>query len=326
MPVQPPVHLVATGGTIASTGFPGPLAPARDGRALLADAGVVDDLPADVTAGVTVTDLATAGSFAMGWDDLRRLHAAVTAALEAGAEGVVVTHGTDTMEESAYGLDLLLDDRRPVVLTGAQRAADEPGADGPANLRTALTVAASPEVRGDGVLLCFDGEAFAARGVAKRHTLAAGAFGGPVVHRVLDGSVRRVARPLRRPALPLPAGEPPRVDVVAAHHGADGTLLRAAVAAGAGGVVLAAVGIGNASPDVIEAVGEAVDAGVTVLVASRVPEGPVSARYASGGAALLERGARLAGDLSPWQARILLGLVLAADPADHRALLDEHLS
>ena len=107
------------------------------------------------------------------------------------------------------------------------------------------------------MLVCFDGEAFAARGVAKRHTLAAGAFGGPVVHRVVDGTVRRVARPERRPALPARTEtDPPRVDVVAAHHGADGTLVRAAVAAGARGVVLAAVGIGNASPDVVAAVGE----------------------------------------------------------------------
>ncbi|WP_433024814.1 asparaginase domain-containing protein [Actinomycetospora sp. CA-053990] len=131
-----PVHLVATGGTIASTGFPGPLRAARDGRALLDAAGADAD--------VAVTDLATAGSFAMGWDDLRRLRTAVATALDEGADGVVVTHGTDTMEESAYGLDLLLADHRPVVLTGAQRAADEPGADGPANLRAALTLASDP--------------------------------------------------------------------------------------------------------------------------------------------------------------------------------------
>ena len=102
--------------------------------------------------------------------------------------------------------------------------------------------------------------------------------------------------------------------------------MRAAVAAGARGVVLAAVGIGNASPDVVASVGEAVDAGVVVLVASRVPEGPVSPRYAAGGGALVDRGALLAGDLSPWQARMLLGLSLAADAAFPRALLDEHLT
>jgi len=313
-----PVHLVATGGTIASTGFPGPLAAARDGRSLLAAAGVTDD--------VAVTDLATAASFALATDDLFRLLAAVREALDVGADGVVVTHGTDTMEETAYGLDLLLDESRPVVLTGAQRAADEPGADGPANLRTALTVAADPGARGDGVLLCFDGEAYAARGVAKRHTLAARAFGGPLVHRVADGALRRVAGPARRPALPPPVAAPPRVDVVVSHHGVDGTLVRAAVAAGARGVVLAGTGVGNTAPDVIDAVGEAVAAGVTVLVASRVPEGPVSPRYALGGAALVDRGALPAGDLSPWQARMLLLLALAADPADPRALLDEHLS
>jgi L-asparaginase len=313
-----PVHLVATGGTIASTGFPGPLGAALDGRALLGATG----WPAEVV----VTDLATAASFALAPEDLLGLHAAVRAALDAGADGVVVTHGTDTMEESAYGLDLLLDDPRPVVLTGAQRAADEPGADGPANLRAALTVAADPAARGDGVLVCFDGAAYAAQGVAKRHTLAAGAFAGPAVHRVVDGAVRRVARPVRRPMLPVPVVPLPRVDVVVCHHGADGTLVRACRAAGARGIVVAGTGVGNAPPDVIAAVGEAVAAGVTVLVASRVPDGPVSPRYAAGGAALAGAGGQFAGDLSPWQARVLLVLALAADPADPRALLDEHLT
>ncbi|MHC1557411.1 asparaginase domain-containing protein [Actinomycetospora sp. C-140] len=317
------VLLVATGGTIASTADGGAgLAARLDGARLLAAAG-----GAPVGAGsVEVLDLATAPSFALGMDDVLRLRATVADALAAGAGGVVVTHGTDTMEETAYGLDLLLDDPRPVVLTGAQRAADEPGADGPANLRDALTLAADPGVRDDGVLLCFDGRAHAARGVAKRHTLATGAFASPLaLHRVVDGTVHRLARPVRRPPLPVPAHAPPRVDVVACHLGADGTFVHAAVAAGARGIVLAATGAGNATPAVVDAVGAAVDAGVTVLVASRVAEGPVSPRYAGGGAALAARGARFAGDLGPWQARVLLALALAADPDDPGRFLDPHL-
>lgn len=316
------VHLVATGGTIASTSQGGGLVARLDGHRLLAAAG-----GAPPGAGpVEVVDLTTAASFALGLDDVLRLRDAVAAALAAGACGVVVTHGTDTMEETAYGLDLLLDDPRPVVLTGAQRAADEPGADGPANLRDALVLAADPGVRGDGVLVCFDGVAHPARGVAKRHTLAAGAFSSPVAaHRVVDGAVHRLARPVRRPALTEPVAAPPRVDVVPVHLGADGALVAAAVAAGARGIVLAATGVGNAGPAVIDAVGDAVAAGVTVLVASRVAEGPVSPRYADGGAALAARGARFTGDLGPWQARILLALALAADPDDPGPLLDLHL-
>jgi L-asparaginase len=90
--------------------------------------------------------------------------------------------------------------------------------------------------------------------------------------------------------------------------------------------VLAGTGVGNTDPDVVAAVGEAVDAGAVVLVASRVPAGPVSPRYATGGAALLDRGALLAGDLTPWQARMLLVLALAADPAQARTLLGDHLT
>jgi len=323
------VHLVATGGTIASTadeagagGAGGGLSARLDGRRLLEAAG-----GAPPGAGpVEVVDLSTEASFALGMDDVLRLHAVVADALAAGASGVVVTHGTDTMEETAYGLDLLLDDPRPVVLTGAQRAADEPGADGPANLRDALTLAAGPGVRDDGVLLCFDGLAHAARGVAKRHTLATGAFASPLVlHRVVDGAAHRLARRVHRPALPVPTGVPPRVDVVACHLGADGTLVRAAVAAGARGLVLAATGAGNASAAVVDAVGEAVAAGVTVLVASRVAEGPVTPRYAAGGAALAGVGARFAGDLGPWQARMLLALALAVAPDDPGPVLDPHL-
>jgi L-asparaginase len=124
----------------------------------------------------------------------------------------------------------------------------------------------------------------------------------------------------------VPTAGPPRVDVVVCHHGSDGTLLRAAVAAGARGVVVAGTGVGNAPPDVIAAVGEAVAARVTVLVASRVPDGPVSPRYAAGGGALVGAGGLLAGDLSPWQARVLLLLAMAAEPADPRELLDQHLT
>jgi len=216
-------------------------------------------------------------------------------------------------------------DPRPVVFTGAQRPFDAPAPDGPANLADALRVAADPAARDLGVLLVFDGLAFAARGVRKLDTLRSAAFGAPgrgPVLRVAAGAVRPLACPPRPPALPLDLSAAlPRVDVVACHQGCDDALLRAAVAAGAAGVVLAALGVGNVPPPVATAAAELVAGGVPVLVCSRVPAGPVAPLYAGGGARLAGDGALFGGDLSPWQGRLLLSAALAVDPRDPAGVL-----
>ena len=145
-----------------------------------------------------------------------------------GVTGLVVTHGTDTIEETAFLLDLVVDDERPVVLTGSQRPADAPDSDGPANLADAVTVAAHPDARGLGALIVFGGRVFAARGTRKSHTLAADTFtspsGGPVGW-VRGEHVQVELRPRQRPRLPLPPGalDDVRVDVVPHYPGPDGT-------------------------------------------------------------------------------------------------------
>jgi L-asparaginase len=309
------VCLIATGGTVASTGQPGALAATLTAEELLAPLRA--HLP-----GVEVVgqDLTTVASYALQVDDLQALRAAIGQALGDGADGVVVTHGTDAMEETAYFLDLLHGDDRPVVLTGAQRAADAPGADGPANVLAALTMAADPGARGAGVLVAFDGVVFAARGVRKVHTLRAAAFDAPgrgPTHRVSPDGVHALHRTHRPPPLQLGYDAAvPRVDVISCHLGADGTLLRAAIDSGAAGIVVQAMGAGNAPPDVVEAVAGAVAAGVPVVVCTRVGAGPVVPLYAGGGAALAAGGAVFADDLSPWQARLLLALVLASGADD----------
>jgi L-asparaginase len=233
------------------------------------------------------------------------------------------------MEESAYLADLVHDDPRPVVFTGAQRPFDSPAPDGPANLAAALRVAASPLSRGLGVLLCFDGLVFGARGVRKVETLRSAAFAAPgrgPLLRVTEDSVVPLASAPRPPALPLDLdAELPRVDVVACYLGADAALLHAAVAAGAAGIVLEAFGAGNVPPAVAEAAGELVARGIPVLVCSRVPSGPVAPLYAGGGASLARAGALFAGDLSPWQARLLLAAALALDPAGPQRVLTDRL-
>ncbi|MGY1760743.1 asparaginase [Geodermatophilus sp. SYSU D00779] len=308
------VHLLATGGTIASRRTDDGLSATTPAAELLAAAGPLPGLE------VTVSDLTTVPSFALTGADVRGLLREVREHLADGVDGVVVTHGTDTMEESAFLADLVHDDPRPVVFTGAQRPFDAPAPDGPANLADALRVAADPAARDLGALLAFDGLVFAARGVRKVETLRGAAFGAPgrgPVLRVAGGAVVPLGRPPRPPALPLDlTADLPRVDVVACAQGSDDALLRAAVAAGAAGVVLEAFGAGNVPPPVAAAAAELVAGGVPVLVCSRVPSGPVAPLYAGGGASLARDGALFGGDLSPWQGRLLLAAALALDPRD----------
>jgi L-asparaginase len=308
------VHLLATGGTIASRRTDGGLSATTPAAELLAAVGPLPGLE------VTGSDLTTVPSFALTGADVRGLVHEVRRQLADDVDGVVVTHGTDTMEESAFLADLVHDDPRPVVFTGAQRPFDAPAPDGPANLADALRVAADPAARDLGVLLAFDGLVFAARGVRKVETLRSAAFAAPgrgPVLRVAGGAVVPLARPPRPPALPLDlAAELPRVDVVACAQGSDDALLRAAVAAGAAGVVLEAFGAGNVPPPVAVAAADLVAGGVPVLVCSRVPSGSVAPLYAGGGASLARDGALFGGDLSPWQGRLLLAAALAVDPQD----------
>ncbi|HEV7825041.1 MAG TPA: asparaginase [Mycobacteriales bacterium] len=313
---MPCIELVATGGTIASrSGAAGRQATVRADELL----GTLGSTPPGVE--VRTRDVATKGSYAFGNGDLLALVRAVHSGLAGDVDGIVLTHGTDAMEETAFLLDLLHDDPRPVVLTGAQRPFDDAAPDGPANLADAIAVAADPAARDRGVLLGFDGFAFPARGVRKSDTLSAHAFTAPgrgPVFRVVDGRPIPIARPHRPAALRLDLALPdlPRVDVVSAYPGADGVHVRASLAAGAAGLVVAALGVGNVGPAMVEAVAEAVAAGVPVLICSRVTAGPVAPLYAGGGAELARVGAIFADDLSPWQARLLLAVTSAVPDRD----------
>lgn len=305
------IVVIATGGTIASrSDARGAKVAGGSGTELLT--GVV--LPPG--ARVEVRDVLSRNSAALTLADLDRLRTAVGSALDSGADAVVVTHGTDTTEETAMLLDLVHDDPRPVVLTGAQRAADDPAPDGPANLRDALLVAAHPGARGLGVLVVFDGEVFAARGTRKVHTLASAAFADPdsgPLGRVVLGELALLRRP-DRPAALRDVGPLPRVDIVALYPGADAAALDAHVAAGTAGLVLEAPGLGNSNPVVAAAVRRHVLAGTVVVLSTRVAAGPVRAVYGGGGGGrdLVAAWAVLAGWLRPAQARIQLTALLAS--------------
>ncbi|MCB5290992.1 asparaginase [Arthrobacter sp. SO3] len=310
----PHVVLLATGGTISSrASAPGGAAVASDtGEQVFASMGV----PAAYA--VRVVDVFRKGSYLLTVDDMIAICARIREALtDPQVLGVVVTHGTDTMEETAYLVDLVHDDPRPVVFTGAQQAADSDFPDGPGNLSRAIAVAGARQARGSGVLLAFGGTIFPAAGVRKSHTTSLKAFSNPdfgIAGRVSDaGDVRMQQAPSRLAPLllPGPGAVSPRVDLIAAYPGADSTLLRASLQAGAAGIVLQGTGTGNANREICREVADAAAAGVVVVTSTRVEAGAVVPRYGDGGGEdLRAAGAISAGLLRPSQSLVLLSLLL----------------
>lgn len=287
---MPRLVVVTTGGTIAtSADAEGVLRPTHGGAELAAglDVETVDVLNVD-SSRLTPADWLT-------------ISAAVTAAAGSGADGIVVTHGTDSMEETALLLALTYTGSVPVVLTGAAHSADSPHADGPGNLRDALAVAASASARDLGVLLCFAGSVYAPLGTTK--VGGPGLFAGTPIGTVHDGTVA-ITGSAERPLLGV-VSDLPRVDIVAAYPGADGIAIDAFVAAGARGLVLEAMGAGNAGIPVVDAVRRACAGGVSVVVTTRVPAGGTAAAYGPGHD-LVRSGAVMMPRLRASQARVLL--------------------
>ncbi len=240
------------------------------------------------------------------------------------ADGAVVTHGTNTLEETAWLLHLVVPGDRPVVVAGAMRPATTLSADGPLNLVNAVRVAASDEARGLGALVLLDDTIHGARSATKSDTMRVAAFrdgaAGPLGWVDGDGRIVLAVRPARGAALRgtfahVDLRALPRVDIVLTYQGADGALVDAAVAAGARGIVSAGTGAGYPTPQEQAALEAAAKRGVTVVQATRVGGGRVPPVPK-----LAERGWVAAGDLTPWKARVLLRLALAAGITDREAL------
>lgn len=303
------VVLVATGGTIAS-------APTDGG-------GSVAGLPAQhlleaitLPDGVTVDaeQLFQVNSFALTIEHMTTLARRVRQVLaDPAVDGVVVTHGTDTMEETAFLLGLFLDPAKPVVVTGSQRTPDQPGADGARNLRDSIAVAADAAASGLGSVIVFDGVIWAAAGTRKAHTIDTSGFGsewGPV-GTVVDGAVAVTRAPAGHPLFDLDAFTPVRVDIVPTYPGVDTVALDAVVRAGAAGIVLEGMGAGNVGRPLADAVAGLIPDGIPVALSTRVANGPVAAIYGGGGGAdLLASGAILGGRFRAPQLRILLAVAL----------------
>ena len=231
-------------------------------------------------------------------------------------DGVVVTHGTDTLEESAYLNARTIAPEKPIVFTGAMRTASELGWDGPSNLIDAVRVAATTESRGYGVMVSLSGRVFAGLDVTKAHTYLLDAFESPGLGPigVIDDEevIFRRALPPAPPLLVPPAPALP-IDIVPSFAGADGRLLDAA-RQDALGIVIAAMGRGNVPPAMVPAIERSIASGKPVVISSRGLRGRVGRTYGyvGGGRRLHDLGAIFAGSRRPQQARIELSLALGA--------------
>lgn len=319
----PRVLVIATGGTIAGQ--------AQGGQ--LTGAQIVEAVPGigDV-ARVEVEEFSRIGSSAMTPDHWLRLARRINEvySLDPEVAGIIVTHGTDTMEETGYFLHLTVEHDRPVVMVGSMRNSSAVSADGPANLLSGVRVAVEGASRGRGVLVVLNDEVHSARDVRKTdnnrvntfRSVEWGALGVVDADRIV---YRRSLETRHTGAssvhLASTVEELPNVAIVADYAGHDGSALRAAVSAGAHAVVVQAFGGGRAGPGMRSAVAEAAAAGVPVVLASRVAEGRVMAGVASP-----ERNVVSAGDLPPHRARVLLMLALAAGTSgtELQHLFDTH--
>ncbi|ONI78636.1 L-asparaginase [Actinosynnema sp. ALI-1.44] len=309
---KPKLSMLTLGGTIAMTSASasGAVVPKLDAADLLAT------LP-ELDIELVTHDFRQLPSPDIGFVDLAALATKIEAEIAAGATGIVVTQGTDTIEESSYFLDRTIGGDVPIVMTGAMRHPQQAGPDGPANLLAAMVVAADPQARGLGTVVVMSDEVHAARYVRKSHSTSTGAFTSPnaaPIGRVVEQELVLLSRP--RPYEPLPRD--PRlpdtsIGMVHAALGDDGDWLRP-FAEHTDGLVIAGFGGGHVPSRLVPLLAELAEAKPVVL-ASRTSSGPVLTRtygYPGSEQDLLSRGLINAGFLDPFKARVLLHVLVSS--------------
>jgi L-asparaginase len=313
----PTIAILATGGTIAgSADDAGSAARYRAGAVPIDQLLAASKLGLERIANVRAEQVAQIDSKDLTFDVWEKLVARIRHWIDVEqVDGVVITHGTDTLEETAMLLHLTQHTDTPIVMTAAMRPSTSLSADGPLNLLNAVRVAANPASRGRGVLVALNQRVHAARDVQKGHTYAVEAFVSPDVGPmgyVLDTQVqfqRATQRPAQGDVLPLPpAGQWPWVEVLASYAQPDARLVDALVAAGVKGLVIAATGAGSIHANLETALQRASSQGVHVLRSTRTGAGVVPAQPDGQGWAST-------GTLNPYKARVLLMLLIAAGRA-----------
>lgn len=309
------VAIVFTGGTISMLVDPtaGGAVPTLSGAEILARTPGLNEI-----ADVVPVDRGLVPASHFTFPALLDLAATIRGLLDDGSiDGVVLVQGTDTIEETSFLLDLVLDSPKPLIVTGAMRNAGDPDYEGPANLLDAVGCAASELLTGYGVAVVLGGTIEPADDVLKVHTSSLTAFQSPNlgrVGRIDEGRVvlERGRRPRRRPLAVEHAAEP--IPIITATVAMDAAILDAAATLEPAAIVVAATGAGNTSADLLAAAVRAMAAGIPVVLTSRCPAGAASTAYAfpGGGATWVRAGALLAGTLTAPKARIALAIGLGA--------------
>jgi L-asparaginase len=319
------VSVFSLGGTISSTGEGG-VTPTLTGEDLVSDVPEISEV-----AEVSATSFRQASSGELTLDALAELAGEIEASLDDGASGAVITQGTDTIEETSFVLDVLVERDEPLVVTGAMRNPTLPGADGPANLLAAVNVASSAAARGLGTVVVFNDEIHAARFVRKTHTQSPATFrseaAGPMGW-VAEGRVSVAVRPVGRRNIRLArdGGDRP-VALFTAALGDDGRMLDEVRRFGYAGLVIEAMGGGHVPEVMVERLEKLAEA-MPVVLASRTGSGEVLRNtYGFPGSEmdLIKRGLIPAGMLDGLKARLLLSLLLraGADEKEIRAAFEE---
>ena len=314
---RPRIVVLTTGGTIAS--YPDASGRNRSGELKGEDLMSRVSLPADADIDIEVRSLLQKPSNAITLDDLMTLRRECQVlSRSSDVTGIVITHGTDTLEETAYFLDITLPASPTVVVTGSQRAPHEPGTDAYRNIADAVLVAANPKARGLGALVVFNQSIFAARQIRKVSSFQVNGFAAPETGPLgyIDGArVNLSMHPARRDELTLADDVTlPRVDILPAYLDASPALLEAAAENGAAGLVIDGLGRGHVPPDWLDVIPHVTARGLPVVIVSSCPTGPVHASYEfSGSLASLEAAGVIAvPDLSARKARLALSAILSS--------------
>ncbi|MCX7081311.1 MAG: asparaginase [Pseudomonas sp.] len=308
----PKLAIAALGGTVsmqARNAGEGVI-PTVSGETLLASVPELTTL-----ARVTVETLGLLPSASLDFEFLLSVLSWAKYQVEQGAIGVVITQGTDTLEETAIFFDYLWNHDEPLVLTGAMRSAAQVGADGPANLLDACRVALTENSRQRGVQVVMNGQTHPACSVRKTDSLALQAFTSPVfgpTGMLVEGTVRYLRRPAPRMLLPLPHQTTQKIALLEASLSADTLLLENILKLGYDGLVIAGFGAGHVSESWAEAI-EKIAEKIPVIIATRTGSGSTAqSSYGFIGSEmdLIRKGASMAGFLCPRKARILLWMLV----------------
>ena len=314
----PNVVILATGGTIAGTAEGGNQAGYTAGQ--LGINTMIDAAPGiKELANVTGEQISNVGSQDMSIDIWLKLANRINILLASNdVDGIVITHGTDTQEETAYFLSLVVNSDKPIVTTGAMRPATALSAEGPLNLYNAVAVAASPQSKGHGVTLVMNDQIHAAHDVTKFNTTAVQSFMSPVegqIGSVLYGEVEFFRKPYSIHTTQSEfsvkgINSLPRVDIIYAYADMPADLLQHSIDAGAKGIVIAGVGNGNMNAATLAAAKKATDKGIVVVRSTRVPLGDVLRNAEVNDD---EYNTIVSDELNPAKARVLLMLTLLKD-------------